>query len=139
VTIVVVLLLLFLHLLSPSLSTTTASRERERERERERIAIVACHTYRESAEDCKRERNLLRLWFSLTEPTTMNVIWETSARANLQRSRGRRRHVRAANNQHVCVHTHTHTHTHTNTFLNGRRPPHYYNIHINTRVYVICI
>jgi len=46
----------------------------------ERSLIVVCHTYRGSAAGRKRERNLRRLWFSLTEPTTMDVIWETSAR-----------------------------------------------------------
>jgi len=88
-----------------------------------RSLIVVCHTYRRSAAGRKRERNLRRLWFSLTEPTTMDVIWETSAREpaavpgeTTTRPRGEQS-------------TRLHTQTDTHTFLNGRRPPRYYNIH----------
>jgi len=73
----------------------------------ERSSIVVCRTYRGSAAGRKRERNLRRLWFSLTEPTTMDVIWETSAREPA--AVPRETTTRPRGEQSTRLHTQTHS------------------------------
>jgi len=71
-----------------------------------------------------REKSPTTLVFIDDGPTTMDMIWETSVREPAAVSGETMTRPRGKQSTRLL-------HVQTHTFLNGRRPPYYYNIHLH--------